>query len=381
MNPTSKRAFVAALLLALFVGGGLLYRVFMADDANAVANGPARQQPAVPVIGGVVVQKDMPVLLSAIGTVQPEHSVAVRTRLDSQVGEVFVEDGQRVEAGQLLFELDARQLEAQRRQAEAVLARDEAQLAHARRNLERRKPQLSSEAEIDAARTSVAALEAAVQADRASLQNLAVQLSYSRIVAPIAGRLGTIASKAGSTVKPGDPQPLVTIVQLQPVYVAFSVPQARLGPIQASLAAGPVGVTARVPGMAGAPEHGRLAYVENTVDVATSTLSVKALFPNAQERLWPGSYVNVEATLRTEPGALVAPARAVQMGQSGPYVFVIRDDGSVETRAVTVDRTVGDEAVIAAGLRRGERIVVEGQLRLVNGARVEVQGARQGGER
>jgi membrane fusion protein, multidrug efflux system len=379
MSPLRKRALLVGIVGVLAIGGVVVYRSLRVEDANAVSREQPRTSSALPVIGGTVEQKAMPVRLSAIGTVVTVNSVAVRARLDSQVSKVLVQDGQHVNPGQPLFELDSRQIEAQRQQAEAVLSRDKAQLAFARRNLERKQPNISSEAAIDEARTNVAALEAAIRADQASLENLAVQLSYTHIVAPIAGRLGTIAFKVGSTVKVSDPQPLVTINQLRPVYVAFSVPQSYLARIQVALSEGPVTATASIPSTGTDPQIGRVAYVENSVDSSTSTISVKALFPNEQERLWPGAYVNVEVTLRTEPNALVVPAQAVQMGQTGSYVFVIKGDNTVETREVTLDRTIGEEAIIAKGLSAGEHVVVDGQLRLVNGSRVEVKSGKTEG--
>jgi multidrug efflux system membrane fusion protein len=379
MSPLNRRILAAVIVLGVVAGGGLTYRFFLAGNASAVSNGPAGTPPAQPVTAATVVEKAVPVQLTAIGTVQPVHAVAVRTRLDSQIARVLVQDGQRVEAGQPLFELDARQLEAQRQQAEAVLARDEAQLAYARRNMARKQPQISSAAAIDEARTNVEALQAAVRADRASLENLAVQRSYTRILAPIAGRLGTIAYKTGSIVKASDAQPLVTINQLRPIYVAFSVPQTHLGRIQAALAEGAVMATATMPETNAAPQQGRVAYLENAVDASTGTISVRAEFPNARERLWPGAYVNVAVTLRTDPHALVVPAPAVQQGQDGIFVFVIKEDSTVEARNVTVDRTLGEEAVVSGGLRVGERVVVDGQLRLVKGARVEVKAPKAEG--
>lgn len=381
MSTLNKRFVLAATLLGIVAVGALVYRVFLAENANAVATNAPRMPLAQPVIAGTVAEKSMPVLLTAIGTVQPVNSVAVRPRLDSQITRVLVQDGGRVEAGDPLFELDRRQLEAQRAQAEAMLARDEAQLAYALRNLQRTQPGISAESAIDEARTSVTTLQAAVRADRASLESLAVQLSHTRIAAPIGGRLGTIAFKVGSIVKASDPQPLVTINQLRPVYLAFSVPESALPVIQQALAAGEVPVKATVSGPDAAPEYGRVSYLENAVDISTHTISVKAFFPNDREQLWPGSYVNVEVTLRQQDHARVVPAQAVQMSQNGTYVFVIDDDDTVTARDVTVDRLVAGEAVIAKGLNPGERIVVVGQLRLTNGARVEVQAAAAEGRK
>jgi membrane fusion protein, multidrug efflux system len=373
MTPKLKRVLIAACIVAVAVGAAVAYRVFQAQNANAVARSGPRTAPAVPVIASKVDQRAMPVRLRAIGTVQAMHTVAVRARLDSQITEVLVTDGQNVKAGQPLFRLDSRQIVAQLEQARAVLERDQAQLAFAQRQLERKQPQISSEAAIDEARTNFMALQASVSADRAVLENLTVQRSYTSIAAPIAGRLGTVAYKAGSIVKTTDPQPLVTINQLRPVYVAFSLPQSALGHVQAALAAGPVPAEAILPGGGEQSESGHVSYVENSVDASTGTISVKAEFPNEAERLWPGAYVNVEITLRTEQDALVVPARSIQVGQEGTYVFVIHDDDTVQAQPVTLDRTVGEDTVLTGGVSAGQRIVVEGQLRLVNGTKVEAR--------
>jgi len=366
-----RRVTLAVLVLCIAGGAAYVYWFLQGSSAKAVAREGGRGPQAQPVIAGTVVQKAMPVRLTAIGTVQTVNSVAVRTRLDSQITQVFVRDGQRVAAGDRLFALDSRQLEAQRQQAQAMLQRDQLQLGLAKRNLDRKSPSIDSEASIDQARTNVQALQASVAADDANLRNLSVQLSYTAITAPISGRLGTIAYKVGSNVKVSDPTPLVTINQIRPVYVALSVPQTYLGRIQEAMARGPVAVRATLPGSTAPAQDGRLAYVENAVDSSTSTISVKAEFPNEQEHLWPGAYVNVDVTLRTEPHALVVPAPAVQVSQQGTYVFVIKNDNTVESRPVSVDRTIGEESVISHGLSLGERVVVSGQLRLVNGAQVE----------
>lgn len=381
MNRILRRVLLAMVVLFLVAGGGFYYRMFQGHDAIAVSREAPRRPAAQPVVAGRVVEKAMPVAVSAIGTVRTVNSVAVHTRLDSQIVRVFVRDGQRVKAGDRLFALDRRQLDAQHAEAAAVLKRDELQLGLAKRTLRRKSPKLDSALSIDQARTNVKALQASVVADEATLQNLNVQLSYAVIRAPISGRLGTVAYKVGSNVKASDPTPLVTINQIRPVYVAFSVPQSYVERIHEAMARGVVPVQASLPSGEGPPEHGRVAYLENAVDTSTSTISVKALFPNPQERLWPGAYVNVSMTLRTEPHALVVPAQTVQVSQHGTYVFVIKPDNTVEMRPVTVDRTVGQESVIAKGLKRGERVVVNGQLRLVDGVTVEPKPApRESGQ-
>jgi membrane fusion protein, multidrug efflux system len=324
-----------------------------------------------------VVARPMPVQLDNIGRVQPIASVAVKARIDGQITQVAVADGQEVKAGDLLFVLDNRQAQAALDQAEAMLQRDQAQLANAQRELDRLSPlgakNFASKQQIDAARTAVAAAQATISGDQAAVENDKVQLSYTVIRAPIDGRLGTIGLKLGSTIKAADATPLVTINQLRPIYVAFSLPERELAELQKAMAAGPLTVAATIPGDEDAPQGGVLAYIENATDPDTGTLSVKARFPNEQERLWPGQFVNVVLTLRVEPNAIVVPSEAVQTGQDGSLVFVIKPDDTVETRAVTIDRTVGADTVIAKGLSPGERVVTVGQMRLVPGAKVEVQ--------
>jgi len=374
------------LLIALLALGALFYFVHPFGDGGSAQ---PRQQAgkkndrAQPVVAAEVVQKTMPVQISTIGRVQTIANVAVRSRIDGVIAEVRVQDGQEVKTGDVLFTLDDRQLQAQVAQAEATLARDKAQLENFRRELQRLAPladkAYASRSQLDQARANASAGEATVRADEAALQSAKVQLSYTVIAAPIAGRLGTIAQKVGNSIKANDTTPLVTINQLRPIYVGFSVPQAQLAVLQDATAAGKLPVIAKRPGSEGAPEQGEVAYIENAVDPATNTLAVRATFANPQNRLWPGQFVDVMVTLRTEPQALVAPAAAVQTGQKGEYVFVIKDDSTVEMRPVTVDRTVGSEVVIAKGVAAGEKVVTQGQLRLEPGTRVEVKQPQNGG--
>ena len=374
------------LLIALLALGALFYFVHPFGDGGSAQ---PRQQAgkkndrAQPVVAAEVVQKTMPVQISTIGRVQTIANVAVRSRIDGVIAEVRVQDGQEVKTGDVLFTLDDRQLQAQVAQAEATLARDKAQLENFRRELQRLAPladkAYASRSQLDQARANASAGEATVRADEAALQSAKVQLSYTVIAAPIAGRLGTIAQKVGNSIKANDTTPLVTINQLRPIYVGFSVPQAQLAVLQDATAAGKLPVIAKRPGSEGAPEQGEVAYIENAVDPATNTLAVRATFANPQNRLWPGQFVDVMVTLRTEPQALVAPAAAVQTGQKGEYVFVIKDDSTVDMRPVTVDRTVGSEVVIAKGVAAGEKVVTQGQLRLEPGTRVEVKQPQNGG--
>jgi multidrug efflux system membrane fusion protein len=331
----------------------------------------------VPVIATAVIQKSMPVQVEAIGTVQTMANVVIRARVDTQIEKVLFKEGDAVKAGDILFQLDKRSIEAQVRQAEAQMAKSRAQLANSRRDVERYQTLLSrdyaSQQKADAVKTDSMALEATARADEATADNLRVVLSYYTIRAPITGRTGTIFLKEGNLVKGNDTanaSQLVTINQMDPIYVSYAVPQQILGELRDAQRQGPITIEATIPNTAG-QLRGELAFVDNTIDVASGTVTLKASFPNPDEKLWPGQFVNVRTTLRVDPDVLVVPAQAVQIGQNGSYVFVIKPDRTAEYRAVKVSRTIGMDSVIAEGLTAGEQVVVDGQLRLTNGIRVE----------
>lgn len=345
-----------------------------ASDKPAAPAKPALARPPAPVSVALVEKTAMPVVLDVVGTTQAIASVPLKTRVDSQIDEVPVHEGDRVRAGQLLFRLDARAVVAQVAQARAVLARDEAQLALLRSDLERTEQlvqtKTKSSRDLESAKTLVAAQMATIEADRAALQNLEVQASWYEIKSPIDGRVGSIPLKPGSAIRANDGTLLATVVQLDPIYVAFSVPQASIPALREAMAAGDVGVSVRLPGAKGDPLTGRVAFIENMLDAASGTLGVKASVVNGGERLLPGEFVQVRAVLRTDPEALVVPEAAVQLGQNGPFVYVVKEGDTVEVRRISVDRTVDGRSVIAKGLAAGEKVVVDGQLRLFNGAAV-----------
>jgi multidrug efflux system membrane fusion protein len=370
-----KRALIAAAFLALLGAGGIAYQTFVLKAAEAPA--PPRAQPAVPVVVAPTERKAIPIRLDAIGTVQPIAAVAVKSRVDGQVADVKVADGQAVQTGDVLFVLDTRAIDAQLKQLQANLVRDRALLANAQRDVERLRPltekNFVSRQQFDLATTNAASLEASVKADEASIQNLQVQITYYTIRAPMDGRLGYVNLKTGNAVKAQDIITMVTINQVRPIYVSFAVPQRELPGIRAALNAGTVPVEVRPPNDPGGAITGRLDFVDNQIDTATGTIILKAIFPNRDERLWPGAFVNVRLTLRVEENALVIPSAAIQVGQSGSYVFVVKPDSTVEIRPVTVSRTVDGQSVIEKGLAEGDRVVTDGQLRLTNGTRIEIR--------
>lgn len=391
-----RRIVVAMLVLAVAAGAAAAWRYWAQFEpvvqsalatvsgkavAGAPAAAPKQAPPPVAVVTAAVARKAMPVKFETIGTVQPMATVSIKSRIDGQIVQVHIKEGQEVKAGDLLLTLDSRQIEAQIRQTEAVVARDRAQLAQARRDVERltelAAKEYAARNKVDDTRTQVTALEAAVRASEASTENMRVQLSYYGIKAPIDGRAGAIALKAGNLVKNND-LTIVTINQLKPIYVSFAVPQASLGEIRQAMNAGPVAVSATPTGDAGAPASGQLAFIDNAVDAASGTINLKAAFPNADERLWPGQFANVAVTLRVEPDAIVVPTPAVQIGQNGPYVFTVGPENTAVLKQVAVARQLGAETVIASGLQPGETVVTDGAYRLFRGAKMIMRGGKPG---
>jgi multidrug efflux system membrane fusion protein len=372
-----KRFLLAGLLVLLLAGGYFFRGLFFQAGGESRTARPAAAQL---VVADVAVKSPAPIVVSAIGTVQPVATVMIKSRMDGEIASVNFEEGQEVKEGDILFTLDDRSLRAQLEQADANLERDKAQLE--RNKLEvKRQTELAGRGvapaqKLEDVQTSVAVSEATVRASQATLDNAHVSLNYTTIRAPIAGRTGSVVLKRGNIVKAVDTAPnvapLVTITQVKPIYVVATVPERYLASLRAAMAAGPVSVSATVPDQA--PVTGTLTFIDNQVDTTTGTIALKAKFTNDDEALWPGQFVNVVLTLGVEADAVLVPSVAVQIGPNGPYAFVIRPDQTVELRLIKPDRAVGDKTVIASGLAAGERVVVDGQLRLGNGTRVTVQG-------
>jgi len=332
---------------------------------------------AVPVVVMPVTREAMPVVVDAVGTVQSIASVQIKPRMDSQIMKVNVEEGALVKEGDILFELDARTLKAQLGQIDAQIRKDQAQVAQARRDLQRNEELLSKNAgtvvQRDNAGTALKAAEAQLEADEAAKASVQTLLTFTEIRAPVSGRIGSIANKAGAVVRTGDnsaTSTLATINQIDPIYVTFAIPQIILPDLRAAMAKGPVTVTAIIDDSK--KQSGEMAFIENTVDPNTGTVTAKARIGNANELLWPGQFVKVEIVLGIESDALSVPASAVQLGSQGPFVFVIKD-AVAELRPVVVKRTQDGRAVIGKGVESGEQVVVDGQLRLVQGASVTIR--------
>jgi multidrug efflux system membrane fusion protein len=405
-------------------------------ESNSGQTKGASARNGVPVTIEMAVRKSVPVQIRAIGTVQAYASVTLKSQLDAEVAQIHFSEGQAVKKGDLLFTLDRRPWEAALRQAEANLGRDTAQLQQAEAavaqtmaaekqaeaNLARDTAQhqnamaqlrryqgLMDEGAIskelyDQVRTNAAALEATTQADQAALanarasiraaqatvenikavikadqavvENVRVQLSYTTIRAPMDGRAGNLLVRVGSAVKARDDSAQMLVLnQIHPIYASFAVPEQHLSDIKKYLAARTIRVEAAPRGQEGPPAFGELTFVNNTVDAATGTIQLKATFANPGDMLWPGQFLNVVLTLTSQADAVVIPSQAVQTGQQGQYVYVVRPDSTVELRLVTVGRRFGDATVIDKGVADGDKVVTDGQLRLVAGTRVEVKSA------
>lgn len=397
------KALLAALLL--------LAPVLAACDKGADPATAKGAPPAVPVTATEAAQRDVPVQIRAIGNVQALATVSVQSMISGEVMKVHFAEGHEVPAGALLFTIDPRQLQSALLQAQATLAqhqaavlsaeanlaRDMAQLENARVDEQRyrklvaggfvareqydqiRTKELTLAATIDADRAAVETAKALVRAGEAAVENVRVQLTYTEIRAPIGGRTGNLLLNQGNVVKANDVgNPMVVINRVHPIYVAFSVPEAQIEAIKRYRAAGDLPVEAQVTGQPGGVVRGRLTFMNNTVDPSTGTIQLKATFANTENALWPGQFVNVALTLTKQIGAVLVPSQAVQSGQKGQYVFVVKPDQTVEARPVVPGAPDGRDVVITSGLAAGERVVIDGQLRLAPGTRVEVKPATPG---
>jgi membrane fusion protein, multidrug efflux system len=338
---------------------------------------PRPAPPRVPVTIAAAERRDVPVEIAAFGNVSPYATVGIRSLVGGQITEVRVKDGQALGRNDLLFAIDCRPSEAVLEGAQAALARDEAQsrnadLEVARAELLFKEGAVTAETR-DAALATADALKATVRADRAAVANARLQIEYCTIRAPVAGRAGNVLINQGNVIKANDTGPLVTINQIQPIYVDFTVPERSLPRIREFQAAGALAITVSVPGLAGPPEVGRLESINNQVDATTGMVQLRAVFANAAERLWPGQFVTATLTLTALRGVTVVPTRAIQNSQQGLFAFVVGESGAVEARPVTTGLAYGDVTVVENGLRPGERVVTDGQLRLVPGSLVEAK--------
>jgi multidrug efflux system membrane fusion protein len=369
--PAIRRALVAFVLLAVIAGSVAIAFHYASGSRAAVNKAP----PAVPVSIARVVMKDVPVRVHAIGNVEPLTTVAIKARVDGQIDAVRFKEGDEVHAGAVLFELDRRPFEAQLAQAKANLLKDKALLDHAREQEKRNKDLLAQKFISPDAyaqfSTNVETAAATVAADEAAVRSVQLSLDYCTIRAPLTGYAGKVMIQQGNLVKANDTLSLVVINQVVPINVSFSVPESILSDVRRYQADGELHVAAETPG-SGNPAPGKLSFVDNTTDITTGTIKLKAEFPNVDKALWPGQFVNVVLTLTMQKNAIVAPTNAVQNGPNGQYVFVVAPNQTVALRDVKIARAEGDETVIASGLAPGDTVVTAGQLRLAPGTRVTI---------
>lgn len=356
-------AGVAALILIVLVVRGLW--------TGAVAQAPSGSQRAISVEVSRAVKTKVPNRIEALGTVTTMASVAIKTRVDTEIVSVHFTDGSKVNAGDILFTLDSRTIEAQIRQAEGMVARDQAQLDGAERDVRRYTDLVAKGAtptiNLDNATTQADTFRATIKANQAALENLKVQLSYCVIRAPISGRVSTASVKAGNFVRQADLTPLAVINQIAPIYVTFAVPQRTLPIVRRALSAETATLEAIVPGES-RHAQGQVTVIENTVDPSTGMVIIRATMPNADEMLWPGMLVTAQMTLRVDE-AVVVPTVAVQVSQAGTFVFVIKE-GLAMVQPVKVARTIDNQSVIEDGLQGDEIVVTDGHLQLSNRTRV-----------
>ncbi len=376
--PAIHRASIASACLLLAIGAALAIRHFTTSEA---ALQPARA-PAVPATVAQVVARDVPVRIQAIGNVEPFTTVAIKARVDGQIIAVDFTEGAEVKKGQILFQIDPRPFEAQLQQAQANALRDQALLGHAR-DQERRNKELLEQKFIspDAyaqVKTNVETAAATVSADVAAMESVKLQLEYCTIRSPLTGYAGSITIQKGNLVKANDTVSLVVINQVQPILVSFAVPEDRLNEIRRYQSDGELQVSASAADAGRPAVAGRLSFINNSTDIATGTINLKAEFPNADKALWPGQFINVTLTLTTQKNAIVVPSTAIQNGPNGQYVYVVAPDQTVQLRGVTVARGEGADTVIASGLAIGETVVTAGQLRLAPGVRIAVDAKAQG---
>jgi len=367
----SRKGFRAAAALAVLA--------LLSSCAPAKKAGP----PPVPVTAAKAVAKDVPVVLAAIGTVQAFDGVSIKALVGGQIMKVHVSDGQDVRKGDLLFTIDPRPFQAALDMAKARLDRDRAQLvsadAQARRYADLVKKDYVTQQQADDATAAAGALAATVKSDQADVENSELNLAYCSIRAPIDGRLGNLLVREGNLVKANDTPSLVTLNQITPIYVAFSVPEQQLAEVRRQAASGSLAVQAVQPGHPGVTYSGELTSIDNAVDNGTGTILLKATFPNADRSLWPGQYVNVTLKLSTLKNAVVVPEEAVLEGQQGYYVYVVAADGSAEMHAVQVVQRLNGEAAIKDGVSAGDTVVTDGQLRLFPGAKADIRPASLAG--
>jgi len=370
--PTLALAF-ALLLLAGCSG----------NDREKDAKGSADRRAVTAVTTALCRARDIPVIIEATGRVEASASVGIKSQVNGILEKVHFTEGQQVRRGDLLFSIDPRPYQAQLKSKEALLAKDQAELDNAARELQRYRPAAGrgfvSQAQADQAATRVESLKAAVLADRAAVDSARLDLEYCTLTAPFDGLAGEIGTDPGNLVKAGDDTPLVTINRIAPISVAFDIAGDRLAEVQQAMRDSGLPVEVALPGVQRAVATGILAFLDNRIDPASGLIRLKADFANADRQLWPGRLVAVALQLGLRRNVPVIPSQAVQIGQDGAHVFVVRDDHTVAYRQVTTGVRHGGDTEIEKGLAAGERVVTDGHLQLVDGGRIEDRSGQPAG--
>ena len=366
-----RRVIGATVVVALVAAAVVWWHRSGADVPQAAAQGPA---PGIPVTAGTVAVEDVPVFLHGIGTVQAYNSVAIKSRVDGQIVQVAFKEGQNVKEGDLLFQIDPRGYQAALEQAQAAKQKDEANLVGAQADLERYEklltPGWQTRQSYDQQKAQVAQLQAAIKGDEAQINTAKINLGYTDIRSPIDGRLGARLVDKGNIVHANDNTALVMITELKPIFVSFTLPQETLDDVHEQNKQAPLLVRAYNGDGKKQLADGKLTLIDNMIDQSTGTIHLKARFDNDDERLWPGEFVSLRVILSTRRGVATVPQQTVQQGPNGHYAYVIKPDNTVERRAVEVASIQDGTAVITKGLAANERVVVDGQFRLTEGARV-----------
>lgn len=389
MRPSMKNQSKLRVIVSVnkvlhgITGNGLLACIVLACLGSGILSGCSEKKsgqpgmmPAAPVTIETVASRNVPELLRAIGNVEAFSTVGIKAQAGGTLAKVHFTEGQSVKKGDLLFSIDPRPFEASLKQAEAALARDRAQFENAKKDAGRyselvKKGYVSQE-QYEQLRTNADALDAVVQADLAQVENARLQLGYCAVHAPVSGRTGSLLLHAGNLVKANADTPMVVIHQIQPVNVTFTVPEKYLPAIRKHMAAGKLRVEAFSSEEEKTPSSGTLNFIDNTVDRTTGTIMMKASFPNQESRLWPGQFVNVVMTLALRQDATVVPSAAVQTGQQGQFVYVVKGD-TAELRPVSAGIEYEGMTVIEKGIAPGEQVVTDGQIRLMPGAKIVVR--------
>jgi multidrug efflux system membrane fusion protein len=374
MSHGKRYAILATLAVVLAAGGAVAY---FSADSRAKEKPAAKGPGAAPVAVVAAVQQSVPVRLQAIGNVEAYSSVAVKSRVDGQIVDVHFREGQEVKKGDVLFKIDSRPFEAALKQAEAQALRDVASRDQAasqeRRYQELLEKNFVSKDAYAQYRTNAQTAEATSKASQAALENARLNLDYTVIRSPIDGYVGRALLQAGNMVKANDTISLVVINQVKPVYVSFAIPEQQLATVRDLMRKGPLSVEVAAPGADKPLAAGRIAFLDNAVDQTTGTIKVRAVFDNGDAALWPGQFYTVRVKLFDQDNAILVPSRALQTGPNGQFVYVVKDDQTVDLRRVSVTRSEGDNAVLGeGGVKAGEKVVVRGALRLAPGAKVIV---------